>query len=120
MTQGRHNFRQVFSRLRQLCGALDDEAQSEAELAGIQHGDGDTRELFRCDTRRIDSGAQLLRYVNGQNSLCAFVRQPLTSWGFSIRANLLGFAVFRFDYTNPLSRPEGVSSYWTVSLGPTF
>jgi hypothetical protein len=50
----------------------------------------------------------------------AFVRQPLTSWGFSIRANLLGFAVFRFDYTNPLSRPEGVSSYWTVSLGPTF
>ena len=50
----------------------------------------------------------------------AFVRQPLTSWGFSLRANLLGFAVFRFDYTNPLSRPDGVSSYWTVSLGPTF
>jgi hypothetical protein len=50
----------------------------------------------------------------------AFVRQPLTSWGFSVRANLLGFAVFRFDYTNPLSRPEGVPWYWTVSLGPTF
>jgi outer membrane protein assembly factor BamA len=50
----------------------------------------------------------------------ALVRQPLTSWGVSIRANLLGFAVFRFDYTNPLTRPDGVPSYWTVSLGPTF
>jgi len=48
------------------------------------------------------------------------VRQPLASWGLSIRANLLGFAVFRFDYTNPLSRPDLVPSYWTVSLGPTF
>jgi hypothetical protein len=50
----------------------------------------------------------------------AVVRQPLTSWGFSIRANLLGFAVFRFDYTNPLTRPDVVPWYWTVSLGPTF
>jgi len=50
----------------------------------------------------------------------ALVRQPLTSWGFSIRANLLGFAIFRFDYTNPLDRPDGVPWYWTVSLGPTF
>jgi Tol biopolymer transport system component len=50
----------------------------------------------------------------------AQVRQPLTAWGFSIRANLLGFAIFRFDYTNPLDRPDVVSSYWTVSLGPTF
>ena len=31
-----------------------------------------------------------------------------------------GFAVFRFDYTNPLSRPKPVRSYWTISLGPTF
>jgi Tol biopolymer transport system component len=50
----------------------------------------------------------------------AYVRQPLTSWGFSLRANLLGFAVFRFDYTNPLTRPDEVPSYWTISLGPTF
>jgi Tol biopolymer transport system component len=48
------------------------------------------------------------------------VRQPLKSWGFSIRANLLGFAVFRFDYTRPLDRAPGVGWYWTVSLGPTF
>jgi Tol biopolymer transport system component len=50
----------------------------------------------------------------------ALVRQPLTSWGFSMRANLLGFAVFRFDYTKPLTRAPGVGAYWTVSLGPTF
>jgi hypothetical protein len=28
--------------------------------------------------------------------------------------------VFRFDYTKPLSRADGVSSYWTISIGPTF
>jgi hypothetical protein len=50
----------------------------------------------------------------------ALVRQPLTSWGFSGRLNLLGFAVFRFDYTKPLSRAEGVPAYWTISIGPTF
>jgi Tol biopolymer transport system component len=50
----------------------------------------------------------------------ALVRQPLASWGFSGRVNLLGFAVFRFDYTKPLSRADGVSSYWTISIGPTF
>jgi Tol biopolymer transport system component len=50
----------------------------------------------------------------------ALVRQPLTSWGFSGRVNMLGFAVFRFDYTKPLSRADGVPSYWTISIGPTF
>ena len=46
------------------------------------------------------------------------VRQPLASWGFSARINLLGFTVLRFDYTNPLTRPQ--DWYWTISLGPTF
>ena len=46
-------------------------------------------------------------------------RQPLRSWGGSIRMNLLGFVVLRFDYTKPLDRPHN-SPYWTVSLGPTF
>jgi outer membrane protein assembly factor BamA len=50
----------------------------------------------------------------------ALVREPLTSWGFSGRVNLLGFAVFRFDYTKPLKRMAGVGAYWTISLGPTF
>jgi len=46
-------------------------------------------------------------------------RAPLRSWGGSIRMNLLGFVVLRFDYTKPLSRPHN-NPYWTVSLGPTF
>ncbi len=47
------------------------------------------------------------------------VRRPLRSWGGSIRLNLLGFVVLRFDYTKPLDRSRD-KSYWTVSLGPTF
>ncbi|MDH3496534.1 MAG: BamA/TamA family outer membrane protein [Gemmatimonadota bacterium] len=50
----------------------------------------------------------------------AVVRQPLASWGFSARVNMFGFAIFRFDYTKPLTRADGVPSYWTVSIGPTF
>ncbi|MBI3982572.1 MAG: PD40 domain-containing protein [Gemmatimonadetes bacterium] len=47
------------------------------------------------------------------------VRQPLKSWGLSIRGNLLGFMVLRADYARPLDRP-GKSAYWTLSVGPTF
>jgi outer membrane protein assembly factor BamA len=47
------------------------------------------------------------------------VRQPVRSWGGSIRANLLGFVILRLDYTKPLDRGHG-NPYWTVSLGPTF
>jgi Tol biopolymer transport system component len=47
------------------------------------------------------------------------VRSPLRSWGASIRANMLGLMVLRFDYAKPLDR--GVKkAYWTVSIGPTF
>jgi hypothetical protein len=49
----------------------------------------------------------------------AFIRAPLRSWGGSIRANLFGYLILRFDYTKPLDRPRD-RSYWTVSLGPTF
>jgi outer membrane protein assembly factor BamA len=47
------------------------------------------------------------------------VRAPLRSWGGSIRANMLGFLILRFDYTKPLDR-QRKNPYWTVSLGPTF
>lgn len=47
------------------------------------------------------------------------VRQPLKSWGLSVRGNLLGFLVLRADYAKPLDR-EGKSAYWTLSVGPTF
>ncbi|HEX4574406.1 MAG TPA: BamA/TamA family outer membrane protein, partial [Gemmatimonadales bacterium] len=46
-------------------------------------------------------------------------RQPVRSWGGSIRLNFLGFVILRFDYTKPLDRTHN-SPYWTVSLGPTF
>ena len=55
---------------------------------------------------------------NGQDP--EVYREPLRSWGASIRMNVLGFVVLRLDYTKPLSRPTYNSSYWTVSLGPTF
>ena len=47
------------------------------------------------------------------------VRQPLKSWGVSIRSNLLGFVILRADYTKPLDRSRQ-GAYWTLSLGPTF
>ena len=47
------------------------------------------------------------------------VRVPLRSWGGSIRANVFGLMIVRFDYTKPMDRPLK-HSYWTISLGPTF
>ena len=47
------------------------------------------------------------------------VRRPLTSYGFSIRANLLNFVILRLDYARPLQR-QNVGGVWTISLGPTF
>ncbi len=47
------------------------------------------------------------------------VRQPLKSWGLSIRSNLLGFIILRADYAKPLDR-SGRGAYWTLSIGPTF
>jgi hypothetical protein len=48
------------------------------------------------------------------------VRAPLKSWGASIRTNVLGVVILRFDYTQPLDRPARNRAYWTVSIGPTF
>jgi len=47
------------------------------------------------------------------------VRAPLKSWGSSIRVNMLGLMILRFDYTKPLDR-QRTKSYWTISIGPTF
>jgi Tol biopolymer transport system component len=66
----------------------------------------------------------------GQSATCAFdpttgkavggcVRTPLTSYGLSLRANLLNFVILRLDYARPLQR-SGVGGVWTISLGPTF
>jgi hypothetical protein len=53
----------------------------------------------------------------GENPV--LVRAPLRSYGGSIRVNMLGLMILRFDYTNPINRPLK-KSYWTISLGPTF
>ncbi len=47
------------------------------------------------------------------------VRKPLRSWGGSIRANIFGLMIMRFDLAKPLDRSLK-KAYWTVSLGPTF
>ena len=47
------------------------------------------------------------------------VRSVVRSYGGSIRVNLLGFVILRFDITKPLDRTYK-KAYWTVSLGPTF
>jgi Tol biopolymer transport system component len=63
-----------------------------------------------------NSSVQLSREPTDNKAL---IRVPLTSWGLSLRANLLGFMILRFDFAKPLNRQEQ-GSYWTVSLGPTF
>jgi len=63
--------------------------------------------------------SSIIKWRRSANEDPERVRRPLRSWGGSIRMNLLGFVVLRFDYTKPLDRPRD-KSYWTVSLGPTF
>jgi outer membrane protein assembly factor BamA len=47
------------------------------------------------------------------------VRTPLQTIGFSIRMNLLGFAIARVDYSIPQER-RAIKGLWTFSLGPAF
>jgi Tol biopolymer transport system component len=66
---------------------------------------------------RLGNGTIVWHRSGGENA--DIVRQPLRSWGASIRGNLLGFVILRADYAKPLDRP-GKSAYWTLSVGPTF
>jgi Tol biopolymer transport system component len=65
----------------------------------------------------LGNGTIVWSRSGGENA--DIVRQPLRSWGASIRGNLLGFVILRADYAKPLDRP-GKSAYWTLSVGPTF
>jgi Tol biopolymer transport system component len=47
------------------------------------------------------------------------IRTPLQAAGVSLRTNIMGFLVAKFDYSFPFNRP-GVKGYWTIALGPTF
>ncbi|MEZ4456758.1 MAG: BamA/TamA family outer membrane protein [Gemmatimonadales bacterium] len=68
--------------------------------------------------------------LSGEPTACSFdqttgqslggcTRTPLTSFGLSLRANLLNFVILRLDYARPLQR-TGIGGVWTISLGPTF
>src|SRR5690606_31040384 len=46
-------------------------------------------------------------------------RSLLTSYGFSIRTNLFGFAIMRWDYAIPLNRGTR-DGYWRWTMGPAF
>jgi outer membrane protein assembly factor BamA len=47
------------------------------------------------------------------------VREPVQSWGVSVRGNMMGFLILRLDYARPINRSM-VNHLWTLSLGPTF
>jgi len=47
------------------------------------------------------------------------VRVPVTSYGAGLRLNLFGFAIIRWDYAIPLSRPDR-KGFWSWSIGPSF
>ncbi|HET7790836.1 MAG TPA: BamA/TamA family outer membrane protein [Gemmatimonadales bacterium] len=64
-----------------------------------------------------NGGDQLKLSYSPTNSIG--VRSPLKSYGTSIRVNMLGWVILRFDYTKPINRPHN-NAYWTISLGPTF
>jgi Tol biopolymer transport system component len=65
-----------------------------------------------------DEGSQIKWERDAGDNLLA-VRAPLKSWGASIRANMFGILILRFDYAKPLDRTRS-NAYWTVSVGPTF
>ncbi len=64
------------------------------------------------------SGSEL-RWSRPAGASPSLVRTPLTSVGVSLRINLLGYMVLRFDYAKPLQRP-GIHPYWTISFGPAY
>ena len=69
--------------------------------------------------RRHAFGDGTIVWHRGGGENLDVVRQPLRSWGASIRGNVLGFLILRADYARPLDRP-GKTAYWTLSVGPTF
>lgn len=67
-----------------------------------------------------------IQIPRNQSADPTLVRTPLQSVGVGIRTNILGFLVFRLDWSFMLNRPSnlGDGNYygdlWTIALGPTF
>jgi len=74
---------------------------------------------FFYDAGVFWEGGQTVRLSRAVSESALDVRRPLTSVGFSVRANLLNFVILRLDYARPLQRSK-VGGVWTISLGPTF
>jgi len=51
------------------------------------------------------NGSSTVKLHRSSTENPAFVRAPLRSWGTSIRVNMLGYLILRFDYTKPIDRP---------------
>jgi surface antigen Omp85-like protein/WD40 repeat protein len=60
-----------------------------------------------------------LKWSRNPGDSPTLVRTPLQTIGFSIRMNLLGFAIARVDYSIPQERRQ-IKGLWTFSLGPAF
>jgi len=82
--------------------------------AGVFWEDGMT---VRFNRDRASAGCEFSPQTGTVIGSC--VRTPLTSYGFSLRANLLNFVILRLDHARPLQR-SGIGGVWTISLGPTF
>jgi hypothetical protein len=65
------------------------------------------------------NGTSIVKWDRSPLADPVLVRTPLRSWGWSIRANMFGLMIMRFDFSKPLDRPQK-KAYWTISLGPTF
>lgn len=64
-------------------------------------------------------GNSSVRWSRPAGASPSAIRTPLRSMGASIRTNIFGIMILRFDYTKPQSRP-GTKAFWTISIGPTF
>ncbi|MBK7596104.1 MAG: PD40 domain-containing protein [Gemmatimonadetes bacterium] len=65
------------------------------------------------------SGSSRVAWTREAGESPAAVRVPLRSVGVSLRTNLFGLVILRFDYSKPLQRP-GTNPFWTISFGPVF
>lgn len=65
------------------------------------------------------SGSSRVAWSREPGESPAAVRVPLRSVGLSLRTNVFGLVILRFDYSKPLQRP-GTNPFWTISFGPTF
>ena len=90
-----------------------------ASLGGVPKNFPPIEGAFFYDIGVAWDGNSSVRWSRPAGASPATVRTPLRSLGASIRTNVFGIMILRFDYTKPQSRP-GTKAFWTISFGPTF